>query len=174
MSKWYILYTSSNQEYKVRDSINELIKTTNFVEEVFIPTVKTTKVVRGKKVEGEKKMFPSYVFIKMEMNKDNYVTIINIPKVLGFLGTKNNPEEIPETRIDEYKRRINDDSFLKNDNTFEIGDTVKVIQGPFESFIGTIEGKGSDKKKNILKISISIFGKSTSVEIESNRVEKVN
>ena len=169
--KWYILYVSTGQEYKVRDEINKLTKIDEDIKESFVPVVKTFKISKGKKVDDEKKMFPNYVFVNMDFNKNSYTKIKSISKVLNFLGSKTRPQEVTEEKIIEYKKRSEENnSFLKS--SFDIGDMVKIIEGPFDGFIGTIESESSEK--NVLKISLSIFGRTTLVDIESDRVEKVN
>ena len=105
------------------------------------------------------------------MNNENYAIIRNIPKVLGFLGSKLKPEEVSDEKIASLMERIDKENNLSEENVFEIGDTVKVMEGPFESFTGTVESK--DSEKNLLKISISIFGRPTIIDIEAKRVEKI-
>ena len=129
------------------------------------------KHVRGKKVESTQKLFPNYVFVNMEMSNENYATIRSIPKVLGFLGSKTKPEEVSDAKIEKLKNRIDEENSSLGEDNYEIGDTVKVIDGSFASFTGTVESK--DSEKNVLKISISIFGRPTIIDIETNRVEKV-
>lgn len=169
--KWYIVNVVAGQENKICDEINKLATENDFVEKAFIPVKKIFKHVRGKKVEVFQKLFPNYVFVNMEMNNANYGVIRNIPKVLGFLGSKLKPEEVSDEKISKLLERINEENNLSEENIYEIGDTVKVIEGPFESFTGTVESK--DSEKNILKISISIFGRPTVIDIEAKRVEKV-
>lgn len=169
--KWYIVNVVAGQENRICDEINEIAVGSDFVEKAFIPVKKNFKHVRGKRVEVTQKLFPNYVFVKMEMNNTNYGIIRNIPKVLGFLGSKLKPEEVSDEKISKLMERIDEENNLSEENVYEIGDTVKVVEGPFESFTGTVESK--DSEKNILKISISIFGRPTIIDIESKRVEKV-
>jgi len=170
-NKWYILNVVAGQEGKICDEINDIAKENEFVKSAFIPAKKVVKHVRGKKVDATQKLFPNYVFVNMEINSDSYAIIRSIPKVLGFLGSKTKPEEVSDSKIESLKTRINDENNQKEENNYEIGDNVKVIEGPFDSFTGTVESK--DSEKNILKISISIFGRPTVIDIEANRVEKV-
>ncbi len=170
-NKWYIVNVVAGQENKICDDINKLSKENELIKEAFIPIKKIFKHVRGKKVEAAQKLFPNYVFVNMEMNNDSYGVIRNIPKVLGFLGSKLKPEEVSDSKMEKLMNRINEENNLMEENIYEIGDTVKVIEGPFESFTGTVESK--DSEKNILKISISIFGRPTIIDIEANRVEKI-
>lgn len=169
--KWYIVNVIAGQENKICDELNKLALENDFLEKAFIPVKKTFKHVRGKKVEAFQKLFPNYVFVNMEMNNENYAIIRNIPKVLGFLGSKLKPEEVSDEKIASLMERIDKENNLSEENVFEIGDTVKVMEGPFESFTGTVESK--DSEKNLLKISISIFGRPTIIDIEAKRVEKI-
>lgn len=169
--KWYILNVVAGQENRICDEINTIAKANEHIKSAFIPTKKMFKHVRGKKVEATQKLFPNYVFVNMEMNNDNYAVIRGISKVLGFLGSKLKPEEVSDSKIESLMNRIVEENNLLEENGYEIGDTVKVTEGPFESFTGTVESK--DSEKNILRISISIFGRPTVIDIEANRVEKV-
>lgn len=170
-SKWYIVNVVAGQENRICDDINRLALENKEIKEAFIPVKKIFKHVRGKKVEALQKLFPNYVFVNMEMSNNNYGIIRSIPKVLGFLGSKLKPEEVPDSKIEKLLNRINEENNMTEEDIYEIGDTVKVTEGPFESFTGTVESK--DHEKNILKISISIFGRPTIIDIESRRVEKV-
>lgn len=169
-NKWYIVNVVAGQEAKICDEINNIAKEVETIKEAFIPTKKVFKHVRGKKVESAQKLFPNYVFVNMEMSGDNYGIIRNIPKVLGFLGSKLKPEEVSDAKMEKLMNRINEENNMLEENIYEVGDSVKVVEGPFESFMGTVESK--DSEKNVLKISISIFGRPTIIDIEASRVEK--
>ena len=171
MTKWYIINVVAGQENKICDDINNIAKTNENIKEAFIPTKKVFKHVRGKKVESAQKLFPNYVFVNMNMDKDSYGAIRSIPKVLNFLGSKDKPEEVSDAKMEKLMNKITEENKWSEENVFEIGETVKVIEGPFESFTGTVESKDADK--NVLRISISIFGRSTIIDIEANRVEKI-
>ncbi len=171
MTKWYIINVVAGQENKICDDINNIAKTNENIKEAFIPTKKVFKHVRGKKVESAQKLFPNYVFVNMNMDKDSYGAIRSIPKVLNFLGSKDKPEEVSDAKMEKLMNKITEENNLSEENVFEIGETVKVIEGPFESFTGTVESKDADK--NVLRISISIFGRPTIIDIEANRVEKI-
>lgn len=171
MTKWYIVNVVAGQENKICDDINAIAKQNEYIKEAFIPTKKVFKHVRGKKVESAQKLFPNYVFVNMDMNKDSYAVIRNISKVLGFLGSKTKPEEVSDAKMEKLMNKITEENNMSEENSFEIGETVKVIEGPFESFTGVVESKDPDKK--ILRISISIFGRPTIIDIEANRVEKI-
>ena len=174
--QWYIVQTFSGFEQKVADTIKEMIQKKQLnetIKEVLVPTHDVTVVKKGKRVQRKKKYFPSYVLVKMEMNKELYHMIKNIQKVTGFLGTTGNPIPVPEKEIDKIMGRIKEGSLApKTAITFDIGEQVKVCEGPFASFSGLVEEIDEDKSK--LKVSVSIFGRPTPVELEFNQVEKAS
>ena len=130
-----------------------------------------TEVKRGKRVQRKKKYFPSYVLVKMEMNKELYHMIKNIQKVTGFLGSAGNPMPIQGKEIDKIMGNIKEGKLVpKTQITFDIGEQVKVCEGPFASFTGLVEEV--DEEKSRLKVSVSIFGRPTPIELEYNQVEK--
>ncbi len=178
MSRWYIIHAYSGFENKVRDSINSEAKRlglTALVEEVEVPTEKVTEIRRGKKVTSDKKFFPGYVLAKLAMNDDVYHLVKNTAKVTGFLGPNGKPQAISEAEAarilstkDEAaaaapKQKISVD--------YEIGDSVKVLDGPFASFNGLVEELDFDRSR--VKVSVSIFGRATPVELEFEQVERV-
>lgn len=169
--KWYTLATYSGSESKVCEEINRLAKENENIKEAFIPTKKVFKVVRGKKVEASQKVYPNYIFVRMVANRASVDLLRSMPRVMGFLGGNPvKPESVDDEKIKQLKRDSEQDLVAEEDK-FEIGDIVKINEGHFESFTGVVEGK--DDTKNILKISISIFGRSTTIEIDSSKVEKV-
>lgn len=170
-NKWYIVNVVAGQENKICDEINRIAEKNEFIKEALIPVKKVFKHVRGKKVEATQRLFPNYVFVNMDMNDGSYSAIRNISKVLGFLGSKLKPEEVSDSKMEKLLMRIDEENNSVEKNIYEIGDTVKVVEGPFESFTGVVESR--DSEKNILKISISIFGRPTIIDIEASRVEKV-
>jgi transcriptional antiterminator NusG len=178
MSRWYIIHAYSGFENKVRDSI--MAEATRMglmplVESVEVPTEKVTEVRRGKKVTSDRKFFPGYVLAKLQMSDDVYHLVKNTPKVTGFLGSSGKPQPITDAEAarilntkDEAaaaapKQRISVD--------YEIGDNVKVLDGPFASFNGLVEEL--DFEKSRVKVSVSIFGRATPVELEFEQVERV-
>jgi len=172
INKWYIVNVIAGQENKVCAELNDLIKRQcDDIYETIVPMKKVSKCVRGKRVDGLQKLFPNYVFVRMNMNKNSHAAVKNIRGVLSFLGSKTRPEEVSDSKMEKLLNKINDDNDSPAGDIYEVGDVVKVIEGPFETFSGVIESK--DVKKNILKISISIFGRPTIVEIEVNKVEKI-
>ena len=178
MSRWYIIHAYSGFENKVRDAI--MAEATRLgllplVEAVEVPTEKVTEVRRGKKVTSDRKVFPGYVLAKLQMSDDVYHLVKNTPKVTGFLGSMGKPQPISDAEAarilntkDEAaaaapKARISVD--------YEIGDNVKVLDGPFASFNGIVEELDFDRSR--VKVSVSIFGRATPVELEFEQVERV-
>ncbi len=175
MARWYIIHAYSGFENKVRDQIladAERLGLSALVEEVEVPTETVTEVKRGKKVQVERKFMPGYVLAKLAMNDDVYHLVKNTPKVTGFLGNNNKPQAISDREAARYfgardqaaaepKRHIHVD--------YEIGDSVKVLDGPFATFNGVVEELDFDK--NRVKVSVSIFGRPTPVELDFEQVE---
>ena len=176
MKNWYIIQTFSGFEQKVADTLKDIIKKKEKllegkIEDVLVPIHEVTEVKRGKRVQRKKKYFPSYVLVKMEMNKEIYHMIKNINKVTGFLGTTGIPAPVPEKEINKIMGRIKEGTLApKTQVTFDIGEQVKVCEGPFASFTGLVEEV--DEEKTRLKVSVSIFGRPTPIELEYNQVEK--
>ena len=174
MKNWYIVQTFSGFEQKVAETLKDTIKTKELgdkIEEVLVPIHEVTEVKRGKRVQRKKKYFPSYVLVRMEMNKDLYHMIKNIQKVTGFLGTAGTPVPVPEKEIDKIMGRIKEGSLVpKAQISFDVGEQVKVCEGPFASFSGLVEEV--DEEKSRLKVSVSIFGRPTPIDLEYNQVEK--
>ncbi len=171
--KWYILNVMAGQENKIASEIKSLIAQGALgdnVKEAIVPSQEVLKVKRGKKVQDSQKLFPGYVFINANINSDAYSALNAIPKVLGFLGSKNRPEEVSQEKMDSILDSTKGQKTDTSNIMFEVGETLNVTEGPFESFSGVVEEFDSDKKK--VKISISIFGRPTSVELELNQVEK--
>jgi transcriptional antiterminator NusG len=177
MARWYIIHAYSGFENKVRDAIvaeAERLGLSDGVEEVQVPTETVIEVKRGKKVQVERKFMPGYVLAKLNMTDDIYHLVKNTPKVTGFLGSGNKPQPISEKEAARYfggveqakaapKREVHID--------YEIGDQVKVNAGPFASFTGVVEELDFDKSK--VKVSVSIFGRATPVELGFDEVELV-
>ena len=174
MINWYIVQTFSGFEHKVADTINELIKKRELVDKIVqveVPIHEVTEVKRGKRVQRKKKFFPSYLLVKMEMDEKLYHMIKNIQKVTGFLGTSGKPVPVSDKEIDKILGNIKEGSLLPEPRvSFDIGEQVKVCEGPFASFNGLVEEV--DEEKARLKVSVSIFGRPTPIELEYNQVEK--
>ncbi len=174
MKHWYIVQTFSGSEQKVADTLNDNIKKKSLsekIEEVLVPMHEITEVRKGKRVQSKKKYFPSYILVRMEMSKDLYHMIKNISKVTSFLGTMGNPVPVPEKEIEKIMGRIKEGTMIpKTQISFDIGEQVKVCEGPFASFSGLVEEV--DEEKSRLKVSVSIFGRPTPIDLEYNQVEK--
>ena len=174
MKNWYIVQSYSSFEKKVANTINENVKKNGLedkIEEVLVPTHEVTEVKKGKRVQREKKYFPGYVLVKMEMSKEIYHMIKNINKVSGFLGPAGSPIPVSENEVKKIMGQIKDGILNPQSGiTFNIGEQVKVCDGPFASFNGLVEEV--DEEKSRLKVSVSIFGRPTPVDLEYNQVEK--
>jgi len=176
MSRWYIIHAYSGFENKVREAIladAARLGLEPFVESVEVPTETITEVRRGKKVQSERKFFPGYVLAKLSMTDDVYHLIKNQPKVTGFLGSSGKPQPITETeaaRILNTKEEAAAAPKQKIKVDYEIGDSVKVLEGPFASFNGIVEELDFDRGR--VKVSVSIFGRATPVELEFEQVER--
>jgi transcription termination/antitermination protein NusG len=174
--RWYIVHAYSNFENKVAQSIKDqaaLRKLDHHFEEVLVPTEKVVEVRRGRKVDAERKFFPGYVLVKCDLSDEVYHLIKNTPKVTGFLGTdKAKPMPIPEHEAMRIKGQVAEGiDRPKPSITFEIGEQVKVADGPFASFTGVVEE--IDEGRARLKVAVSIFGRPTPVELEYGQVEKL-
>ena len=171
---WYIVQAYSGFEKKVVESIKEELKKNKLQEnlgEILVPTHQVTEVKKGKRTKKEKKYFPGYVLIKSEMDINIYHMIKNIKKVSGFLGSTDKPTPISDNEIKRILGQVSESAITqKTGVSFEIGEKVKVCDGPFASFNGLIEE--IDEEKSRLKVSVSIFGRATPVDLEFNQVEK--
>ena len=171
---WYIVQAYSGFEKKVVEAIKDELKKHNLSEnlqEILVPTHQVTEVKKGKRTKKEKKFFPGYVLIKIELTKQIYHLIKNLQKVSSFLGSKDKPVAISDDEIKRILGQVTETaSQQKTGLNFEIGEKVKVCDGPFASFSGLIEE--IDEEKSRLKVSVSIFGRPTPVDLEFNQVEK--
>ena len=176
MKNWYIVQSHSSFENKVASLIKEeaeKAKISEKIDEIVIPTHDVTEVKRGKRVQRKKKYFPGYVLIKSEMDNNIYHMIKNIKRVTGFLGSKGIPVPVSDKEIEKILGQIKDGvAQPKSGIEYSICEKVQVIDGPFASFNGMIEDIDEDKSR--LKVSVSIFGRPTPVDLEYNQVEKVS
>ena len=174
-ARWYIVHAYSNFERKVADSIKERAVGAGLgdkFEEVLVPMEEVVEVRRGRKVNAERKFFPGYVLVKMDMTDQAYHLIKNTPKVTGFLGANNKPQPIAEGEALRILQQVKEGvERPKPTVTFEIGEQVRVADGPFASFSGSVEEV--DEERARLKVAVSIFGRATPVELEYGQVEKV-
>lgn len=173
--RWYIVHAYTNFERKVADAIKERAKAAgldDLFEEVLVPTEEVIEVKRGRKIQAERKFLPGYVLVKMEMTDPAFVLIKNTPKVTGFLGAENKPMPISEEEARRILHQVEEGvERPKPSITFEIGEQVKVADGPFASFSGHVEEV--DEERARVKVAVSIFGRPTPVELEFGQVEKV-
>jgi len=173
--RWYIVQSYSNFERKVADSIREKIVTSkldDYFEDVLVPTEKVVEVRRGRKVDAERKFFPGYVLVKMELTGETFHLVKNTPKVTGFLGSDNKPIPISEAEAQAILQQVQEGvERPKPSISFEIGEQVRVSDGPFASFNGLVEEV--DEERARLKVEVSIFGRATPVELEYTQVEKL-
>jgi transcriptional antiterminator NusG len=172
--RWYIVHAYSNFERKVADSIREKAGQTGLADlfdEILVPTEKVVELRRGRKVDAERKFFPGYVLVKMDMTDEAYHLIKNTPKVTGFLGADNKPMPISDAEAQRILRQVQEGiERPKPSISFEVGEQVRVSDGPFASFNGVVEE--IDEGRARLKVAVSIFGRATPVELEYGQVEK--
>ncbi len=173
--RWYIVHAYSNFEKKVADAIRERAVAEGIgecFEEIVVPMEEVVEVRRGRKVATERKFFPGYVLVKMDMNDRAFLLIKNTPKVTGFLGADNKPQPITETEAQRILNQVKEGvDRPKPTISFEIGEQVRVADGPFASFNGHVEEV--DEERARLKVAVSIFGRATPVELEYAQVEKI-
>ena len=174
-ARWYIVHAYSNFEKKVAESIEEKARQkglSHLFELVLVPTEKVTEVRRGRKIDAERKFFPGYVLVKMKLTDEAFHLIKNTPKVTGFLGSDSRPVPIPDVEAERILNQVQDGvEHPKPSVSFEIGEQVRVADGPFASFNGIVQDV--DEERSRLKVEVSIFGRATPVELEYAQVEKV-
>ena len=172
--RWYVIHAYSGFENQVADFIKEQAEKkglTDKVLEVLVPTEKVKTVQNGTKKEMSRKFFPGYVLAKMEMTDETWYLVSKTPKVTGFLGGKK-PTPITEAEANRILNQVQEGvEHVKSSVTYEVGEQVQVIDGPFASFVGTVEGVEADKER--LKVSVSIFGRATPVDLDYGQVKKV-
>jgi transcriptional antiterminator NusG len=174
-ARWYVVHVYSGFENKVAGSIREQAKQAGMdelIQEVMVPTEELVKMRRGTKVATERKFFPGYVLVKMDMTDESWHLVKNTPKVTGFLGGRGKPSPISDAEAERLMNQVKEGvEKPKPSITFEIGEQVRVADGPFTSFNGLVEDVDEDRAR--LKVAVSIFGRSTPVELEYSQVEKL-
>lgn len=173
--RWYIVHAYSNFEKKVAESIREGAEAAgldSLFEQILVPVEKVVEMRRGRKIDTERKFFPGYVMVRMEMTDEAYHLIKNTPKVTGFLGSGMKPIPISDTEADRILNQVQEGvDRPKPSITFDVGEQVRVADGPFASFNGIVEEVDGERAR--LKVSVSIFGRATPVELEYGQVEKL-
>ncbi len=174
--RWYIVHAYSNFEKKVAESIRETARQLGLeesFEEILVPTEDVIEIRRGQKINAERKFFPGYVIVRMEMNDETYHLVKNTPRVAGFLGPQGKPTPVSESEIERLIAQVETPAERpKTTIVYEIGETVRVVDGPFESFTGVVEEV--DEISSRLKVAVSIFGRATPVELEYTQVQKAS
>jgi transcriptional antiterminator NusG len=174
--KWYIVHAYSNFEKKVAESIREQAHTQGLDEsfsEILVPTEDVIEIRRGRKINAERKFFPGYVLVKMDLSDEAYHLVKNTPKVTGFLGSGLKPMPVSEREVARIIGAIEEGvERPKPTISFDVGETVRVIDGPFASFNGSVEQV--DEERARLRVTVSIFGRATPVELEYSQVEKTS
>ena len=172
--RWYIVHAYSNFEHKVAESIREqaaIAGLQDSFEEILVPTEEVVEMRRGRRVNAERKFFPGYVLVRMDMSDEAYHLVKNTPKVTGFLGQQNRPSPISQSEVEQIVNQVQEGvERPKPSVVFEIGEQVRVCDGPFATFSGLVEEV--DEEKARLKVAVSIFGRATPVELEYRQVEK--
>ena len=173
--RWYIVHAYSNFEKKVAEAIEEKAKQKgldHFFDRILVPTEKVVEVRRGRKVDSERKFFPGYVLVRADLNDEVFHLIKNTPRVTGFLGSEQKPVPIPDSEAEHILGQVQEGvERPKATVSFEIGENVRVSDGPFASFNGVVQDV--DEERARLKVEVSIFGRATPVELEYAQVEKV-
>lgn len=173
--KWYVVNVHSGMEYKAKLGLEERVrslKKNDLISEVIVPEETVVELVKGQKKTTKRKFFPGYILIKMQLTDDSWHVIKNTPKITGFVGDRRNPVPVPETEILKMTNRISEGaSRPKPKASFKEGENVRVVDGPFMNFSGVIEDVNMEKGK--VRVLVSIFGRSTPVELDFIQVEKV-
>ena len=172
--KWYVVHTYSGFENRAKQNLEERIKNLGkgeFFSSILVPTETVVELVKGKRKTSQRKIFPGYILVQMELNEETWYIVKDTPKITGFAGDSAKPIPILEKEVEEIMSQMKEGATkAKPKVSFSVGDNVRVIDGPFVNFIGTIEEVKPEKRK--LKVLVSIFGRATPVELDFIQVEK--
>lgn len=172
--RWYVVHAYSGSEKTVADEIRKKAEKQGLMEsfqEILVPTEDVVELKRGQKTQVERKVFPGYILVRMDMNDTTWHLVKDIPRVTGFLGAKGKPAPISNSEAERLIKELQDTAERPRTSIiYEVGEVVKVIDGPFNSFTGSVENVDTDKMR--LTVSVSIFGRATPVELDFTQVEK--
>ena len=173
--QWYVVHAYSGYEKQVQRVLQDRVDTSEFkdmFDEILVPTESVVEMRAGKKRKSERKVFPGYVLVHMDLNEDTWHLIKSVPRVLGFIGgTSDHPAPITDKEAEELLSLLQDNADKpKPKHLFEVGEVIRVIDGPFKDFDGTVEGVNYEKSK--LKVAVLIFGRSTPVDLNFSQVDK--
>ncbi|MDP8224595.1 MAG: transcription termination/antitermination protein NusG [Candidatus Lernaella stagnicola] len=172
--KWYVVHTYSGYEQKAKQALEERMKArglSEFLVEILIPSEQVVEMVKGNKRTTNRKFFPGYLLVNMELNDQTYHVVKSTPKITGFVGGQKNPPAVPEEEVRRITRQIDEGTLRPVPKVeFETGESVRITEGPFANFTGLVDDVKPDKGK--LRVMVSIFGRSTPVELEFFQVEK--
>lgn len=175
MKKWYVIHTQTGSEFKVKTLIEERVKNANMqadISRVYIPTEQVSEIKKGKKMVSERKFFPGYVLVEMELTDDAWALVRKTPGVTGFIGANNKPTALTEQEVAQIVQKAEETQENPTPKMmFAPGEAVRVIEGPFLNFSGVVDEVFLDKGK--VRVSVSIFGRTTPVELEFWQVEKI-
>jgi transcriptional antiterminator NusG len=173
--KWFVIHTQTGAEEKAKAGLESRMNSTNlkeYVEEIIVPTEQVSEIRGGKKRITARKFFPGYILVKMEMSKESWYLVKSTPGITGFIGPGRRPTPISEEEVNAIVRRTEDTETKPSPKVvFEVGEAIRISEGPFANFNGTVTEVYPDRGK--LKVSVSIFGRSTLVEMEYWQVEKI-
>jgi len=172
--KWYIIHTSSGSEKRVKQLILDQVERqgmSEYFEDIIVPVIEVPEVKRGKPVKTEKKFMPGYILVKMDMNDKSWHLVQGVPKITGFLGSKSKPKPLTEAEVQGIFTQLESETKgATSAKLYQIGEQVMVVDGPFDSFMGVVEDVDNEKQR--LRVSISIFGKATPIDLNFTQVKK--
>jgi transcription termination/antitermination protein NusG len=175
VSEWYIIHTLSGSEKRVKQMILDQVAKQNmskYFDEIIVPTIEVPEVKRGKTVKTEKRFMSGYIMIKMVMNDQSWHLVKNVPRVSGFLGSKSRPQPLTEIEVrDIFSQIESENKDASSSKLYDIGEQVTIVDGPFDGFVGAVEEVDGEKQR--LRVSVSIFGKATLIDLSFTQVKKV-